>query len=892
MNIAQIEEKIGILITSYDKEKFIFDFLLTYGLPKASITRLKKGNLNLSKETNEISWKQKLYFREENDKDLHVTLSEIESNLSHKQRFVIVTDYETWLAADTKTGDKLDIPFKDLPQYYDFFLPWAGMEKTQHQNENPADVKAAEKMAKLFDEIKKDNPQDDPAFIKDLNVFLSRLLFCFFAEDTNIFGDNQFTNALASHTKVDGSDLNSFFDEIFEVLNTHKRKRIKLAAYLDAFPYVNGGLFEQSILAPNFTRKSRQAIIAAGELNWKDINPDIFGSMFQAVIGVEQRGSLGQHYTSVPNIMKVIEPLFLNDLYEEYEKAGDSSKKLNALLNRIASLKIFDPACGSGNFLIIAYKELRRLEILIFQKLNIGIPFSAISLTQFYGIEIDSFAVEIAQLSLWLAEHQMNVEFFQAFGKTNPTLPLKQAGHIVCANACRIDWEEVCPKNDDQEIYILGNPPFIGSKEQNEVQKSDLELVMYFNSKCKKLDYVSCWFVLANNHINAYSKFAFVSTNSICQGEQVQILWPYLLINSRIFFAYQSFHWKNNAKDKAGVTCVIMGLSKRELDCNLYIHHKNKKVLASNISPYILNMKDIIIYPRRTPLSSIPAMIRGSQPTDDGNLIMSEEERKNAIRNNPESANYIRRYVGGNDFINSKIRYCLWINDSNKLEALRIPIIKERVEKVKAFRLKSKKKATQKKALVAYRFDEIKHEDSESIIFPIISSHRREYVPIGFLNKETIISNKGQVVYNANPWIYSLLTSRMHMTWMKTTSSRMRKDYQYSNTLSYNTFPFPPISKVKKEELTTHTFRILEEREQHPEKTLAQLYDPDKMPEGLREAHRLNDLAVERCYRSKPFESDEERLEYLFKLYEKMIQEEKDRETLFQKEKKTRKKRK
>ena len=894
MNIAQIEEKIGILITSYDKEKFIYDFLLTYGLPKASITRLKKGNLNLSKKENEIFWKKKLYFREENEKDLHVTLSELESNLSHKQRFVIVTDYKTWLAADTKTGDKLDIPFKDLPQYYDFFLPWAGMEKTQHQNENPADVKAAEKMAKLFDEIKKDNPQDDLAFIKDLNVFLSRLLFCFFAEDTNIFGDNQFTNALASHTKVDGSDLNAFFDEIFEVLNTHKRKRGKLAAYLDAFPYVNGVLFEQSIVAPAFTRNSRQAIIAAGELNWKDINPDIFGSMFQAVIGVEQRGSLGQHYTSVPNIMKVIEPLFLNDLYEEYEKAGNNSKKLNALLNRIASLKIFDPACGSGNFLIIAYKELRRLEIKIFQKLKIGIPFSAISLTQFYGIEIDSFAVEIAQLSLWLAEHQMNVEFFQAFGKTNPTLPLKQAGHIVCANACRIDWEEVCSKGEQSEIFIFGNPPYLGFSQQNKKQKSDMSFVFeYFNSY-KTLDYIAIWFKKATDFIEGtLSKFAFVTTNSINQGQQVSLLWPYILRkNVEIFFAHPSFQWRNNAKKNAGVIVAIIGLRHSE-KTSKYLYKSGNCFEVNNINPYLLDSKNLFVEKRNVPLSFKDKMINGNKAVDGGNLIFqSKQEMQLFASKYPEATKYIRDLVGSNEYINRKHRWCLWIKDEDENAAQRISGIRDRIAKVVESRLASKDKSANLLAKIAYRFRDQRVCNTNSIFIPSVSSNRRKYIPLGYLDSQSVIVAPNFGMFDSDTFMFSILCSNFHMLWVRTVSGKLKSDYRYSSVLCYNTFPFPPISDGRKEELTTHTFRILEEREKHPEKTLAQLYDPDKMPDELREAHRLNDLAVERCYRSKPFDSDEERLEYLFKLYEKMIQEEKERDTLFQREKKTRKKRK
>lgn len=891
MNIAQIEEKVAVLTTSFDKQKFIYDFLLAYGLPKASITRIKKGNLNLSKNENEISWKKKVYFREELTEDLHVTLSNIESSLSHKQRFVIVTDYKTWLAADTKTGDKLDVPFKDLAQYYDFFLPWAGMEKTQHQNENPADVKAAEKMAKLFDEIKKDNPQDDPAFISDLNVFLSRLLFCFFAEDTNIFEENQFTNALASHTQKDGSDLNAFLDSIFEVLNTHNKKRSKLPAYIDAFPYVNGGLFEQSIQAPTFTRKSRQAIIAAGELDWKDINPDIFGSMFQAVIGVEQRGSLGQHYTSVPNIMKVIEPLFLNDLKEQFQKAGSNSKKLNALLNRMASLKIFDPACGSGNFLIIAYKELRRLEIQIIKKLNIGIPFSSIALTQFYGIEIDAFAVEIAQLSLWLAEHQMNVEFFQAFGKTNPTLPLKQAGHIVCGNACRVDWEEVCPRAKEDEIYILGNPPFIGGKDQSKEQKADMKLAFQNSSKIGELDYVSTWFYKASKYSNEKVTSAFVTTASIIQGSQVPQLWPKLFSSDiEIKFAYKPFKWRNNAKQNAAVIVSIIGFgvnSKKSFQKTIFF--KNEARTVSNINAYLIDSKTEIIQQSLKQISGFNEMKTGNSPYDGGNLILSKEDVDKILSDSPGVAKLIRTMHGSHDFINGKKRYCIWVNDADLDLAKSNTYISDRIQAT----LESRKNGGDvARGLVKrphqFRYTYVAKENL--IIIPRHSSERRKYIPFGFLDASFIINDSAQVIYDPSPYVFSVLTSLMHMTWVRTTGGYIGTSIRYLSGMCYNTFPFPPISASRKEELTICTFRILEEREKHPEKTLAQLYDPDKMPNGLREAHRLNDLAVERCYRSKPFESDEERLEYLFKLYEKMIQEEKDKETLFQKEKKTRKK--
>jgi len=656
MNIAQIEINLQKLMATFNKETFIYDLLLAYGLPKASITRLKKGNLNLSKADGEISWKKKLLFKEEYKYDLHLTISALKNELKHKQRFVIVTDYKTLLAIDTKTEDKLDITIKDIPQYYDFFLPWAGMEKAQHANENPADVKAAEKMAKLFDEIKKENPDNSPEFIHGLNVFLSRLLFCFFAEDTRIFEENQFTNAIDSHTQTDGSDLNVYFDKLFEVLRRPKKTRKNLSGNLHTFPYVNGGLFEKNIKAPHFTRRSRQAVIDSGELNWSAINPDIFGSMFQAVISADQRSSLGQHYTSVPNIMKVIEPLFLNDLKEAFEKGKNEPRKLNNLLKRISKLKIFDPACGSGNFLIIAYREIRKLEITILKQLQVLqkavsgfapaqlelIPksqltlaaqfqvelFSRVQLTQFYGIEIDDFAHEIARLALWLVEHQMNVEFFKEFGTTNPTLPLKEAGHIVQGNATRLDWEAVCPKEKDDEIYILGNPPYLGARNQNFSQKADMKFI--FTKDYKSLDYIASWFYKGATYIkNINGQCAFVSTNSISQGEQVALIWPRILKdNIEISYAHQTFAWSNSAKNKAAVFVIIVGL-RNISNKPKYIYTGYHKLRVDNINPYLASSNSVYITRRSTPLSiSLNKIVYGNLLNDDGYLTLSEGEKK------------------------------------------------------------------------------------------------------------------------------------------------------------------------------------------------------------------------------------------------------------------------
>lgn len=918
MNIAQIEENLKELIEDYSEEEFIYDFLLAYGLPKASITRLRKGSYDLSDEADGdvVSWKKRVYYTVEYKEDLHTKLMELADQVKHDQRFIVVTDFKTLLARDVKTKENLDIPMEDLPKHYDFFLPWAGMEKTDHQNENPADVKAAEKMAKLFDEIKKDNPDDDPDFIHGLNVFLSRLLFCFFAEDTKIFSDGQFTNALASHTQEDGSDLNQYLDKLFEVLNTKKPDRGSVPAYLNEFPYVNGGLFKDKIQSPKFTRRSRQAIINSGELDWSTINPDIFGSMMQAVITAEHRGGLGMHYTSVPNIMKVIKPLFLDDLYGEFEKGKNEPRKLIRLLERISKLKIFDPACGSGNFLIIAYKELRRLEMKIIRrlielkKIATGfkakeeqlsiIPksqmdlaasyevelFSRVQLTQFYGIELDDFAHEIAQLSLWLAEHQMNVEFYEEFGRMNPTLPLKEAGKIVSNNACRIDWESVCKKNRGDEIYLLGNPPYLGQKKQSKSQKEDLKMLFQGKVRYKKMDYISCWFYKGANYLSQNVKLGFVSTNSVNQGGHVELLWPLILedLDNEIFFAVKDFKWTNSAKKKAGVTCSIIGIRKIDND-QKYLFHDNRKVSVDNINAYLIDGKNLIVQKRQKTLSpQLTEMVSGNMALDYGHLMLSTKEKNDIISEYPKAKDLIRQITGGKDFIYGKENWCLWIEDHELDQAMKIPPIAKRVEKCKKDRSTGGEVAV---TLVdrphQFRY---RHTAKDSqIIVPLTSSERRKYIPIGFLDSNTIVQQSAQVIFDPEPYILGILSSYMHMIWVKLVSGRMRTDFSYSVGYSYNTFPFPVISERRISEINQCVFRILEEREKHPDKTLAELYDPDKMPSGLKEAHAANDEVIEKCYRSRPFDSDEQRLMYLFKLYEEMIQAEKEKDSLFEKQK-------
>ena len=892
MNASQIEKNLTTLVEKFNKEEFVFDLLQAYGISKTSITRLKKGDFNLSKVAGEVLYKSKMLFKEVASESLLYTIDEltkVPESLKHNPRFVIVTDYKTLLAKDLRTGLALDIPILDLHKHYGFFLPWAGQEKYAQTNENYADRKASYQMAKLYDILVTENPNiyDDGGH--NLNIFLSRLLFCFFAEDTDIFPiEGMFTDTLGQHTKNDGSDVNVFLDRLFKVLNTEDNT--KEASHFTEFPFVNGGLFRDTITSPKFTKEARKITLECGDLDWSEINPDIFGSMIQAVVNPAYRSGLGMHYTSVPNIMKVIEPLFLNELYEEFEKAKGKPKKLRKLIYRISKLKIFDPACGSGNFLIIAYKELRKLEIEILLQINeieqqSSIVFTEVKLSQFYGIELDDFAHEMAILSLWLAEHQMNkvfVDELQGFGQAKPILPLKEAGHITQGNATRLDWEVVCPKNEHDEIYILGNPPYLGYSRQDDVQKEDLDFVFKGISGYKSLDYIACWFFMGSRYIKgANAQLAFVSTNSICQGEQVSLFWPHILnYEIEIGFAHPSFKWTNNAKGNAGVTVVIVGLrNKSKLKKIIYNNGLAKH--CDNISPYLLESGNYFIFKRNSTLSRIPEIGYGSSALDGGNLILSNEEKEFICSNHTIAEKYIFRLMGSQELIKGVERWAIWINDEDFKIANEIEPFKKRFEEVAKFRLKSKRPSTIEAAKTPYKFGEPRFVKGEVLLIPKVSSERRDYLPTGYFS-DIVVMDKAFPIYNAEPFLFGIVSSRIHMIWIKSVGGRMRTDVSYSSSISYNTFPFPEITPKQKEQINLHVFAVLEEREKHSGKTLAQLYDPDKMPKGLKEAHHQLDLAIERCYRLKPFTSDTERLEYLFKEYEKMV----NKEMLLEKSKK------
>ena len=795
-------------------------------------------------------------------------------------RILMVSDGERILAYDPKERETYENPLNKLWIDFQFFYPLCGIERYRGIEENPADVKAAEKMAKLHDEIRAYNDFSSNDDLHELNLFMTRLLFCYFAEDTGIFADNLFTASIDRYTQEDGSDLSSYLATAFDVMDKEDRKDIP--TIFTQFPYVNGGLFSKRIRIPQMGRRARKLIIECGELNWKDINPDIFGSMIQAVVSPSQRGTLGMHYTSVPNIMKVIQPLFLDDLYEAYTQAKSNIKKLRQLLIRISRMKFFDPACGSGNFLIIAYKELRKLEIQIWKQIGelsggFELPFVNIQLTQFYGIEIDDFAHEVASLSLRLAEHQMNRKFTAEFANVSiPALPLGRSGNIVHGNACRVDWNVVCPHTKEEEVFVFGNPPYLGSRNQEENHKQDLDIAISELKDYRKLDYIAIWFWKAAKYIKGLqAKCAFVSTNSIVQGEQVLSLWkPIFSLDVCIEFAYTSFEWSNNAKNKAHVIVVIIGLANLKTN-KKKLYRENNVVLCDNINGYLSNAKNVFVENRKTPLTaSFEMMVYGSEPREGGFLMLDINDKETIIDNNPSDIKFIKRVTGSNEFINDLIRYCLWISDYDIEEARANPFISNRLEKVSQYRLTSKRSDTIKYANRPNQFTNSTYKNTSALVVPVVSSANREYLPLGFVGKNVVVLNSSQTIYNCSIQTFGIIESKIHMLWVKAVSGKLKNDIRYSSTLCYNTFPFPKISDSKKQEIEEAAEEVLLVREDYPGKTLAELYDPDKMPDDLREAHHRLDLIVESCYQDKPFANDEERLECLFKLYEKMTKKE------------------
>ncbi|AQQ00050.1 SAM-dependent methyltransferase [Pseudoalteromonas aliena] len=893
VNQAKIFEQLEQLTSELNREEFIYGFMTAFNFPKATITQVRQGGIrNVAKESGHVALKNKLYYQsapsEELDTVFDMRVAD-SATVKNKIRFVIVTDFVRFLAWDTLSKERLDIELSELHSNYGFFLPLVGLEKFIIGSESPADVKAAEKMGKLFDIIRIHNDLNQPEDIHTLNVFLTRLLFCLFAEDTGIFKEPaQFTNAIKSYTAEDGSDLAAFLYELFSVLNTDGSDAIrqKLPTHLSAFPYVNGGLFASNEAIPELGKKGRRILIECGSMDWSEINPDIFGSMFQAVINVEQRSRLGQHYTSYSNIMKVINPLFLKPLQEKLDKlvelpTKDKSKSLKALLVRLGEIKIFDPACGSGNFLIIAYKELRKLEMQVIKLLSEvepqGFAMSGLHLSQFYGIEIDDFACEIARLSLWLAEHQLNSQWQQEFGFAPPALPLRESGNIYSGNSLQLDWLRVCPKNKDAEVYVIGNPPFLGTLGRTEEQKADMQAVFSDFKALGYLDYVACWFWKGAQYIkDSRAELALVSTNSICQGEQVATLWPAIFgLNLKIHLAYPTFVWANNARDKAAVHVIIVGLSSRSSANNLFQQVKGewhcKQV--GNISPYLIEGSSVAITPQRKPLTKEAApLLFGNKPTDGGYLLLNSAERAELIAKEPLAEPWIRKILGANEFLNSKERWCLWLVDATEADLEAMPEVQKRTNSIRELRLKAGHPAALKMAKKPHIFMQVSQPLSGNyILIPSVSSERRTYVPIGFLSSDVISSNKNFILPNGSLYDFGILTSMMHNDWMRMVAMRLKSDYSYGNKIVYNTFPWPVVTDSKRKDIERLAEEILLTRAEFPGRTLAELYDPNKMPPELLAAHQALDTAVDKLYRKRPFKDSAERLSCLLERYEKLV---------------------
>lgn len=884
MNPTEIEFAVRELVAKpYDAESFPYDLAAIYNAPKATISKLKSGQTNAATSSGDMLWKKHLFFRSASKSDDVAAIGDalaIDSlTTKHKPRFLFVTNGQQVHIRDLKLDDTCNVEFAKLDERSDFLLPLAGFERRAAVEEHPADIKAAKRLKKLYDAILGSNPDWAAGnHTHELNLFMTRVLFCFYAEDTAIFDTPQiFTDTVTQYTTEDGSDVAPFLDRLFGIMNTQESKRPKNTPAVEAkFPFVNGSLFETKVEIPGFNRTARRLLLECGQLDWTTINPDIFGSMIQTITEPGSRGDLGMHYTSVPNIMKVLQPLFLDELHAAYEKAKDSVPKLEALLGRLSKTRVFDPACGSGNFLIISYKALRQLEMQILIRIgeiapNAPMRLSGISLHSFYGIDLIDFACETAKLSLWIAEHQMNSAFKEIFGEARPTLPLAKIKTIHCANATRLDWFNICPLDENAETYICGNPPYVGAKYQTRQQKSDV--VNIFSNLLKgdvKVDYISCWFVVLANYISASPSTtgAFVATNSICQGEHVPALWPYVFSRDlSITFAHTSFKWANSASNNAGVTCVIVGIARRAGDPGR-LYTNSHKITVPNINAYLVpSPSNLIVAKSAEPLNGLPLPLKGDVPGDRGHLTLSPSERNRLIADHPEAAKIIRRFYSSEDFLHNVERYVLWIRDEDLTEAMSIPEVARRIRRTRDARKTSGARDGEKNATTPHRFEYARHQDVESLVIPVVSAERRQYLQIGLLGPLEIASNALYVVYAPPKYLLALLSSRLHRIWTQTVGGKLEDRLRYSNGLVYNTFPIPTLSEEQKQILGEHAKSILRARAKHPGKTIAWLYNPETMPSNLLEAHRESDEYIETCLYGRNFRDDTQRLEHLFSLY-------------------------
>ena len=815
-------------------------------------------------------------------------------------KYILVSDFATFQLHDLEEEKIVEFSLNDLVTNVQHFGFIAGYEQKTYEDQDPVNIKAAELMGKLHDRLKEIGYEGHP-----LEVYLVRVLFCLFAEDTTIFEKQLFQDYIVQRTSEDGSDLAGKLQEIFQVLNTPHEKRFKnLDEQLNKFPYVNGKLFEEVLPIASFDSKMRHALLECCYLDWSLISPAIFGSMFQAVMNKEERRNLGAHYTSEKNILKLIEPLFLDELYEEFESVKGNRNKLIDFHKKLGNLKFLDPACGCGNFLVITYRELRILEIEVLKILSRKEMFTNIKtvalldVDQMYGIEIEEFPARIAEVAMWLIDHQMNQRLSKEFGVYFLRLPLQKAANILHANALRIDWaslikpriietyfydmgkKEVAGKVKevrDDYAYILGNPPFVGQQLQNAIQKKDMLTVFEKVDGAGVLDYVAAWYLKASKYIqNKTIRVAFVSTNSISQGEQVGLLWSELFnkLKIKIHFAHRTFDWSNEAKGNAAVHVVIVGFANFDIENKTLFEYENIKgdpheIKVKNISPYLIEGTDFVLNSLSKPLCKIPEIKRGNSPYDGGNFLLSESEMQEIIEKNPKASKFIKKFLGAKEFINGINKYCIWLLDVTPNELSQMPIIKERVRKVKEFRENSPGKETQSYASTPALFRD-KNNPETFIVIPRVSSENRKYIPMGFFDKSYIAGDTCMTIFDGKLFHFGILTSSMHMCWVNHVCGRLESRFRYSKDIVYNNYPWP-LNPTDKQIKAIETFaqQVLDVRKEFPDSSLADLYDPIGMPAKLTKAHQSLDKAVDAAYRSKPFESEAKRMEFLFELYEK-----------------------
>jgi SAM-dependent methyltransferase len=882
MNPAEIYDALADLAAKpYDPVEFPFEFAAATDNNPATIAKLRNGSFNKSDLPGGVLMNQKFHFVPAMPGMAAVTLDLLRSNkrsAKHKPAILIATDGVEIAAEHPKSGDTLYCAYPELGDRFGFFLPAAGKERYRAAEENPVDVKVSGKLAKLYDALIRRNPDwaSEPRR-HDMNQLMTRLIFCLFAEDVGIFPQEQFSRLIFTHAGDKGEGMREVLISAFTAMNTPKPDRAALPAWTREFEYVNGGLFAGAVDAPVFDAPSARYLRDVSAEDWKGINPDIFGSMIQSVANAELRSELGMHYTSVPNIMKVLGPLFLDELDAEIDKAWDRERPLRHVLDQISKIRVFDPACGSGNFLVVAYRALREREIRILSRISEltgGAQtemWSVVPIHNFYGIELTDFAVETAKLALFIAEYQANARFKEAFGRKPADLPLRDAANVVCGNALRLNWERVCPVPEDGgEVFIAGNPPFLGDNSRSDEQNEDMDHVLEAHLPAhRRIDFVSCWVFKASNYIRGRNaRSALVSTNSICQGQSVGALWPYVLIGGvEIGFAHTSFKWRNNASANATVMCVIVGLQNTSRDPKrLFTGTLDAQV--ANINAYLLDGPNLFVEQETRSIFGLPYMEYGNKPTDGGYLILSPEERDDLLRDHPESEPYIRRFMGSDETIKGTYRYCLWVTDDQADAASRIPPLKARFDAVAAFRAASKAAQTRPAAAYPHRFRQAQNWAATSqILIPIHSSENRQFLPVDRQSPDVIASNACLALYDAPDWCLSLIASSLHIVWIGTVCGKLETRFRYSNTLGWNTFPVPKFTEDQLAALTKSAMAILRCRLTHHPKTIADLYDPDEMPDDLRAAHKANDDLLESMYIGRPFRNDTERLEHLFKLY-------------------------